>query len=104
MTNLNTENLRICIKKEAVFQLINCLIETDEKEITNVKDFVSSQITENNWEVLNKCQTCEKGFDELADWALEDDNIVSIELIEPIHDEYYIAVCFPKENFVRTVL
>lgn len=96
MINLNTESLRIYIKNGAVYQPINCLIETDEKKIAVVKDFISSQISENNWEVLNKCQAREKGFDELADWALEDDYIVSIELIEPINDEYYIAVCFPK--------
>lgn len=35
--------------------------------------------------------------------GVDDDYIVSIEFIEPIHDEYYIAICFPKENFVRTV-
>lgn len=81
MTNLNTESLRTCIKKGIVIQSINCLIETDEKEIAIIKEFISSQISENNWEVLNKCQAREKGFDELADWALEDDCIVSIELM-----------------------
>lgn len=69
MTNLNTERLRVYIKEGAFYQLINCLIDTDKNEIAIVKDFISSQITENNWEVLNKCQAREKGFDELADWA-----------------------------------
>ena len=103
MTNLNTESLRTYIKKGAVYQLINCLVETDEKEIAIVKDLISSQIFEDNWEVLNKYQAREKGFDELADWSLEDDYIISIELTEPVYDEYYIAVCIPKVNFDREV-
>ena len=104
MINLNTESLRTYIKKNgAVYQPMNCLIETDEKEAAIIKDFISLQIFDDNWEVLNKCQACEKGFDELADWSFEDDYIVSIELTEPIYDEYYIAVCFPKVNFIRAV-
>lgn len=48
MTNLNSENLRVYMKHGVVYQLMNCLIETDEKETTIVKDFILSQISEIN--------------------------------------------------------
>ena len=45
MTNLNSENLRAYMNNGVVYQLMNCLIETDEKETTIVKDFILSQIS-----------------------------------------------------------
>lgn len=48
MTNLNSENLRAYMNNGVVYQLMNCLIETDEKETTIVKDFILSQISKKN--------------------------------------------------------
>lgn len=64
-----------------------------------MKDFISSQISDNNWKILTKYQTYNKGFDELAEWAIEDDCIVLIELTEPIKNEYYIAICLSINDF-----
>lgn len=100
MDKLNTEFLKSYIKERGVvYQPINCLIEADQEETVCVRDFISSQITENNWEILTKCKAQDKGFEELADWAIEDDYIIAIELSKPINNEYYVSVCFPISDF-----
>lgn len=84
--------MKLCIS-------INCIIVTGGKETAIVKDFISSQISEYNREVLNKCQACEKGFDELVDWELEYDYIVSIQFIEPSHDNTILQSVSQKNEF-----
>jgi hypothetical protein len=41
----------------------------------------------------------EKGFEELAEWAIDTDCIVAIELEKPINEEYYVSICFPKKQY-----
>ncbi|MCI6169353.1 MAG: hypothetical protein MR678_05365 [Muribaculaceae bacterium] len=104
MINITTDALIDYIRqKGAAYQLTNCLIEADEQDVVRMKDTLASQINNDNWEFLTKSQTHEKGFEELADWAIDSDYIVAIELSEPINDEYYVAVCFPKSDFQETV-
>jgi hypothetical protein len=100
MEKLNTESLKAYVQdRGVVYQPINCLIEASEEDTILVKDFISSQIKDGNWEVLTKSQAFEKGFEELADWAIESDYIIAIDLDEPINDEYYVSICFPKSDF-----
>lgn len=100
MKMLNTQSLKAYINhRGAAFQPINHLLEARVKETARAKHFISSQITDCNWNVLTKEQAFELGFEELAGWAIESDYIIAIELVKPINDEYYISICFPKNDF-----
>jgi hypothetical protein len=100
MERLNTNYLKAYVKDNGVvYQPINCLIEADDEDTIHMKDFISSQIKDGSWEVLTKPQVFEKGFEELAEWAIDTDCIVAIELEKPINEEYYVSICFPKKQY-----
>lgn len=97
---LNTRSLKTYIRSKGVaFQPINCLFEVSNEEAARVKNFISSQITNDNWEVLTREQAFELGFEDLASWAMLSDYIIAIELKEPIHDEYYVSICIPQNDY-----
>ena len=101
MKKLSSQQLITLIKKGGiVYQPINSLIETDDNENNSVIDLLTSQIKDDNWEVLTRAQAFDKGFKDLAVWAQEKDFIVAVELEKQITDEYYISICLSQKTVV----
>ena len=84
---------------DVVYQPINSLIDVANNEHHNMRNVISSEVTNNNWKILSRKEAISDGFKELAEWSTKDDYLIEIELHTPINDEFYILVCLPKKSF-----